>query len=80
MSRGKEVNACLCPLCGGENQCALAAGKGTCWCYSTPVPEEVRAQVPEEAVGLACVCERCARGRPNSKRKLALLEALLNRR
>lgn len=26
-----------CPLCGRPNECGMAAGKGSCWCFSTPV-------------------------------------------
>jgi hypothetical protein len=53
-----------CPLCGETNECGVAAGKSTCWCFSTPVPPEVLAQVPEDQQGRTCVCERCAAALP----------------
>jgi hypothetical protein len=49
-----------CALCGGPNFCGVAAGKGTCWCFSRPVPEAVLAVVPEELEDEFCVCEKCA--------------------
>ncbi len=53
-----------CPLCGEENRCGVAAGSSSCWCFEAPpVPGEVLARVPAEAQGVACVCQRCARGK-----------------
>ncbi len=49
-----------CPLCGNSNRCGIGAGKGTCWCFSQPVPQAVLDKVPEEAREEACVCEVCA--------------------
>ncbi|HEY5950472.1 MAG TPA: cysteine-rich CWC family protein [Kofleriaceae bacterium] len=48
-----------CPLCGDANECQLAAGRSTCWCFYTPAPAHVLARVPAEAQGIACVCRRC---------------------
>ena len=50
-----------CPLCGEPNECGVAAGKSTCWCWSAEVPAEALARVPEELRGKICVCEKCAR-------------------
>ncbi|MEP6914739.1 MAG: cysteine-rich CWC family protein [Acidobacteriota bacterium] len=49
-----------CPLCGGPNQCGNALGKSACWCYSTVIPDEVLAKIPEDQRDVACVCARCA--------------------
>ena len=51
-----------CPLCGGDNTCALAAGASTCWCFETPIPAELIAQVPANLKDLACICPACAAG------------------
>jgi hypothetical protein len=51
-----------CPICGNLNRCGVAAGKGSCWCFSNPIPESVLEEVPEEARELACICESCAFG------------------
>ena len=52
-----------CPLCGGANQCAPAKA-GTfdveCWCTRVPISPQALARVPEELVGKACLCPRCA--------------------
>ncbi len=52
-------NANCCPLCGGPNDCGVALGKDNCWCFSTPVPPEVLARVPEDQRNVACVCQKC---------------------
>lgn len=53
----------ICPLCGGANECA-PAGAGTfavdCWCRTVSISPEALARVPEELVGKACLCPRCA--------------------
>jgi hypothetical protein len=51
----------LCPLCGAANECGIALGKDTCWCFSTTVPADVLARVPEEQRNQICVCQRCAK-------------------
>lgn len=53
----------LCPLCGGANECAMAAGQGeanSCWCWSISVAVATLERVPEAARAIACVCRRCA--------------------
>lgn len=57
-----EVDPRRCPLCGGPNDCGIAAGASTCWCFSTDVPAEVVARVPDEARDAMCVCRACAEG------------------
>lgn len=51
-----------CPLCGGTNECALAADPAAaeCWCFTAAISRETLASVPEEARGRACICPRCA--------------------
>lgn len=56
-----RVDPHRCPLCGGPNNCAVAIDPDApdCWCSRTRVPDELRAQVPEAARDVACVCARC---------------------
>lgn len=53
----------VCPLCGGDNQCAIAAGKAaeSCWCQEATISKEALAALPEEAVNNVCVCPECGR-------------------
>lgn len=50
-----------CPLCGGPNQCALAADPAAtqCWCDTVVFPAELLAKIPLEAVRKTCVCQKC---------------------
>ena len=57
---GSEEDPTLCPLCRQVNQCGMAGGTGTCWCFDSPIPPEVLALVPGEVAGKACVCRECA--------------------
>jgi hypothetical protein len=49
-----------CPLCGGPNDCGIAAGASTCWCFTTEIPSDVRDRIPPEARDLSCICRACA--------------------
>ena len=51
-----------CPLCGGANQCAIAARKDaeSCWCMSVVMSPDVLKAVPPAAQGRVCICTRCA--------------------
>ncbi|UXD86995.1 cysteine-rich CWC family protein [Thalassolituus hydrocarboniclasticus] len=55
-----------CPLCGGQNQCAVAAGTepSACWCFSSGVSiRELLRQRPdlEEHYSrqTSCICSAC---------------------
>jgi hypothetical protein len=50
-----------CPVCGGPNDCGMAAGKSECWCFEVKISPEVIKKVPEEAKGKVCVCANCVR-------------------
>lgn len=54
------IDPTRCPICGQPNDCQVAAGRPTCWCFERPVPLAVLARVPFAAQGLACVCQTCA--------------------
>jgi cysteine-rich CWC protein len=55
-----DVDPRRCPLCGGPNDCGIAAGASTCWCFTTEIPSDVRDRIPPDARDLACVCRACA--------------------
>ncbi len=60
-------DSAACPLCGGENACAMAApegGAGECWCSAARIPPETLARIPEADRGRRCVCARCAGAAP----------------
>ena len=54
-----------CPLCGGDNRCAMelerATGQpqGPCWCVNASFPPDLLARLPEQAEGKACICAAC---------------------
>ena len=52
-----------CPLCGSDNQCAIAAGREpeSCWCMAITIDPQTLAAIPAEAQGGVCICEKCAR-------------------
>jgi hypothetical protein len=55
------LNAALrCPLCGAANNCGIALGQTTCWCFSAAIPPEVLARVPVDQRNQVCVCRQCA--------------------
>ena len=43
------IDPTRCPLCGGDNDCGVARGAGTCWCFSTSVPDAAIEQLPDGA-------------------------------
>ena len=53
----------VCPLCRGENHCAMTIGQAheTCWCHQPTV--EIKAEwlesLPDEIKGQVCLCQRC---------------------
>jgi hypothetical protein len=53
-----------CPICGGDNECAMAKGEpaSRCWCQDAEISDELMERVPEEARGKACICPRCTGG------------------
>jgi hypothetical protein len=54
---------CLCPVCGADNQCAMADDKqaSQCWCMGVTIAEEALAQIPAKARDTQCLCAACAR-------------------
>ncbi len=56
----KSQTDTICPLCGADNQCAMAAGRApeTCWCYT----EQLDSAAKEKAAAITeaqCVCPAC---------------------
>jgi Cysteine-rich CWC len=58
----KDTALQSCPVCGADNQCAMAAGDADqpCWCYSATISAEALAAIPEADVGRRCLCPACA--------------------
>ncbi|NND68677.1 MAG: cysteine-rich CWC family protein [Halioglobus sp.] len=50
----------MCPLCGADNQCAVAAGRPaeTCWCFSEQLDEDAKEKAAA-ITGAQCVCPAC---------------------
>lgn len=61
------VDATRCPLCGGDNRCAMELQKTTgepqapCWCVSESFTPELLGRIPEAARGNACLCPACVK-------------------
>jgi len=51
-----------CPLCGQENECAMAKGDSpeSCWCMTASMDPKALASIPAEVQGKVCICQRCA--------------------
>ena len=56
----KSSDASHCPLCGADNQCAIAAGNPpeTCWCYNNTLDADVAAEAAA-ITDAQCVCPAC---------------------
>lgn len=53
-----------CPLCAGPNACGAAAGEERCWCFDAQLSSEALARIPEEALGVVCICAKCGAATP----------------
>ncbi|MBU4183868.1 MAG: hypothetical protein A3B67_06995 [Burkholderiales bacterium RIFCSPHIGHO2_02_FULL_66_10] len=60
-----SIDPTRCPLCGGDNRCAMEVEKATgkpqppCWCVTETFTPDLLARLPAEAQGQACICARC---------------------
>lgn len=55
----------MCPLCGGNNQCAPAhcgSFDVACWCTQTTISPAALARIPKQWLNKTCLCPRCASG------------------
>ena len=63
MNTPSATNACLCPLCGQPNRCAMeqpqAGQHEPCWCTREQFGAALLQQVPEALRGRACICQAC---------------------
>jgi hypothetical protein len=63
-----------CPLCGGDNRCALEIERTTgeaqppCWCVSETFTPALFARLPEAARGTACICPACVKAAHDAAR------------
>jgi hypothetical protein len=62
MSDTAAPDPARCPLCGGPNQCAMAAGSADepCWCTRVTFTAQALEAIPPPLRGVACVCPACA--------------------
>jgi len=51
----------VCPLCGGDNACAVAAGRSheSCWCWSATLNADALESIPEASRNKHCICAAC---------------------
>lgn len=67
MTPTPAIHPNICPLCGQPNQCAMeverATGvtQGPCWCTQTQFSAELLNKIPDEARGIACLCQACVK-------------------
>ena len=69
-----------CPLCGEPNQCGVAQGLSSCWCFEVRIPDFVLARIPREARQFACVCKPCGTLQRNPPDALIRLRRILRNR
>lgn len=63
MTDNSNINPKACPLCGGDNSCAMAsdsANVSQCWCMTASISPEALERVPDELINQACLCQACA--------------------
>ena len=80
IARLKNRDPHRCPLCGNINDCGVAAGQESCWCFTQTVSPEILKRIPAEARGIACVCRLCASSQGALTRALQEMFDLLRRR
>ena len=69
-----ELDPKRCPVCGGPNDCGMAAGKSECWCAGVKISAEALERVPEGARGRVCLCRGCAGNVSESQRLRSVKE------
>ena len=65
----EAIDTTRCPLCGGSNQCVMAAGSSgiddpPCWCTKVEIDRAQLARIPDAARYKACLCPACAAALP----------------
>jgi Cysteine-rich CWC len=52
--------AATCPLCGSDNQCAIAAGRpaSACWCQTVTIDTKAMEKAADTA-SERCLCPAC---------------------
>lgn len=71
-----ELDPKRCPVCGGPNDCGMAAGKSECWCAEVKISAEALERVPEGAKGKVCLCRECAEIRGATRDESARVRAV----
>ena len=63
-----RIDPALCPLCGGDNRCAMdrerstGVPQGPCWCVTETFDPGLLDRLPDTARGRACICSACLQG------------------
>lgn len=50
---------CVCPFCGGDNNCGTCVGDSSCWCTLVVVSVGLIQLLPENQRGRNCICRSC---------------------
>ena len=62
----KIIDPTCCPICHQSNIYAMEVAKATgkiperCWCMDVVFTPALMDQIPDAAIGKACVCAKCA--------------------
>lgn len=74
-----HLDPASCPLCGGPNGCAFAAGQTQCWCFEVEISEEACERALELVGERLCICRACGCP-PSPTQRLADAAALVKKR
>ncbi|WP_370467953.1 cysteine-rich CWC family protein [Nitrospira sp. KM1] len=70
-----DLDPSRCPLCRQWNECALAKGKSTCWCFELSREGRGGNEMLQDTTGLSCLCRHCL---TQSRQSFGILKELLN--
>ncbi len=65
-------NPKACPLCGGDNNCAMTRPGQTvadCWCLTTSISPDALDRIPQDQINKTCICQTCATGNESNADK-----------
>jgi|GEM_PF-3406866 hypothetical protein len=63
MTADSPDKATVCPLCAGDNNCALTTPCQTiadCWCLTASISPEALERIPQDQINTTCICQACA--------------------
>ena len=74
-----DLDPSHCPLCRQRNECGMADGTGTCWCFDLSIKADVLNPVPRELASLACLCRTCLLDPRHQTSKLEMIRDFVRR-